>query len=143
MSVRQISVFIENRKGSLVALTRLLKRKNIDLIALSIADAEHYGILRCITTDLDASVTAMREAGYTVKLTDVLAVCVEDKPGGLSDILELLSARDISVEYLYSFVRTTGDRAIIILHLSDLQAARGALAEHGIRMLEQDQVRAL
>lgn len=143
MFVKQISVFLENSKGSLVGLTRLLKEHEIDLIALSIADTEHYGILRCITTDLDATVSVLRGAGYTVRLTDVLAVCVDDRPGGLSDILELLNDRDVSVEYLYSFVRTSGDHAIVIFHLSDLQAGFDLLKGHGVKMLEQEQVRKL
>jgi hypothetical protein len=143
MFVKQISVFLENSKGSLVSLTRLLKEHKIDLIALSIADTEHYGILRCITTNLDQTVSALREAGYTVRLTDVLAVCVDDRPGGLNDILEMLSDENISVEYLYSFVRTSGDHAMVIFHLSDLERGYALLANSGVTMLEQEQVRKL
>lgn len=143
MFVKQISVFLENTKGSLLALTKLLGENEIDLIALSIADTEHYGILRCITTDIEKSVKVLKEAGYTVRLTDVLAVCVSDKPGGLSEILQLLDNTEISVEYLYSFVRSTGNHATVIFHLSDLEAGRKLLLDNGIKMLEQDQVRAL
>ena len=101
MFVKQISVFIENTKGSLSRLTRLLSKGGVDLIALSIADTENYGIMRCIVSDTDKGVQIMREAGYVARLTDVLAVSVPDQPGGLANVLTLLNAADVSVEYLY------------------------------------------
>lgn len=143
MFVKQISVFLENSKGTLAALTGLLGEHNIDLIALSIADTEHYGILRCIVTDTDKCASVLRENGYTVRLTDVMAVCVQDKPGGLSEILHLLTNHDISVEYLYSFVRSTGNYAMVIFHLSDLAAGYELLKSENYTILEQEQVRAL
>ena len=91
MYVKQISVFLENSTGTLAELTQLLGEKGIDLIALSIADTEHYGILRAIVSDTDKAVSELKNAGYSVKLTDVLAVSVPDKPGGLSVVLEALA----------------------------------------------------
>lgn len=143
MYVKQISVFLENTKGSLSGLTKLLAEKGIDLIALSIADTEHYGILRCIVADTDKGVSVLREAGYTVRLTDVLAVCVPDKPGGLAEVLDLLCQADISVEYVYSFVRSTGSYALVIFHLSDLQKAEELLTGKGVKLLGLEQIRQL
>lgn len=101
MYVKQISVFLENSTGTLAELTQLLGEKGIDLIALSIADTEHYGILRAIVSDTDKAVSELKNAGYTVKLTDVLAVSVPDKPGGLSVVLEALAEENIGVNYVY------------------------------------------
>ncbi len=143
MYVKQVSVFLENRKGSLTDLTRTLSDNDIDLIALSIADTEQYGILRCIMTDTDKGVKALKDAGYVVRLTDVLAVCVPDKPGGLSQVLEKLTDQNISVEYVYSFVRSTGSHALVIFHLSDLAKGLKVLTEAGVKLLDNDQVRSL
>ena len=143
MFVKQISVFLENTKGSLVRLTRLLSKAGVDLIALSIADTENYGIMRCIVSDTEKGVKIMREAGYVARLTDVLAVSVPDRPGGLTDILTLLNAADISVEYLYSFVRNSGSHALVIFRLNDNDHGVRVLQEGDIELLTQEQVRSL
>lgn len=143
MFVKQISVFIENTKGSLSRLTRLLSKGGVDLIALSIADTENYGIMRCIVSDTDEGVKIMREAGYVARLTDVLAVSVPDQPGGLAHVLTLLNAADVSVEYLYSFVRNTGTNALVIFRLNDNQRGARVLQEGDITLLSQEEVRSL
>ena len=143
MYVKQVSVFLENKRGSLTGLTKILSDSGIDLIALSIADTEQYGILRCIMTDTDKGVQALKDAGYVVRLTDVVAVCVPDKPGGLHSVLELLTDNGISVEYVYSFVRSTGSHALVIFHLSDIEKGLKALTDSGVTLLDNDQVRSL
>jgi hypothetical protein len=143
MYVKQVSVFLENKRGSLTGLTKILSDSGIDLIALSIADTEQYGILRCIMTDTDKGVQALKDAGYVVRLTDVVAVCVPDRPGGLHSVLELLTDNGISVEYVYSFVRSTGSHALVIFHLSDIEKGLKVLTEHGVTLLNNDQVRSL
>lgn len=143
MFVKQISVFIENTKGSLSRLTRLLSKGGVDLIALSIADTENYGIMRCIVSDTELGVKIMREAGYVARLTDVLAVSVPDQPGGLANVLTLLNAADVSVEYLYSFVRNSGTNALVIFRLSDNNRGARVLQEGDITLLTQEEVRSL
>ena len=143
MFVKQISVFIENTKGSLSRLTRLLSKGGVDLIALTVADTENYGIMRCIVSDTDAGVQIMREAGYVARTTDVLAVSVPDEPGGLANVLTLLNAADVSVEYLYSFVRNTGTNALVIFRLNDNQKGARVLQEGDITLLTQEEVRSL
>ena len=143
MFVKQISVFLENTKGSLVRLTRLLSKAGVDLIAMTIADTENYGIMRCIVSDTEKGVKIMREAGYVARLTDVLAVSVPDRPGGLTDVLTLLNAADISVEYLYSFVRNSGSHALVIFRLNDNERGMRVLQEGDIELLTQEQVRSL
>ena len=117
--------------------------KGIDLIALSIADTEHYGILRAIVSDTDKAVSELKNAGYTVKLTDVLAVSVPDKPGGLSVVLEALAEENIGVNYVYSFVRSSGSHALVIFRVTDLEAAERLFRAHNVTLLTQEQVREL
>jgi hypothetical protein len=143
MYVKQVSVFLENKKGSLSGLAGILAANGIDLIALSIADTEQYGILRCIMTDMDRGVKALRDAGYVVRITDVLAVCVPDRPGGLSEVLKLMVENDICVEYVYSFVRSTGSHALVIFHLSDIEKGLRVLSDNKVKLLNNDEVRSL
>ena len=143
MFVKQISVFLENTKGSLSRLTRLLSKGGIDLIALSIADTENYGIMRCIVSDTEKGIKIMHEAGYVARLTDVLAVSVPDQPGGLAGVLALLNAAEVSVEYLYSFVRNSGTNALVIFRLNDNERGMRVLEEGDITLLTQEEVRSL
>ena len=143
MYVKQISVFLENTTGALATMTGLLGKNGIDLIAMSIADTEHYGILRTIVSDTDKAVQVLKDAGYTVKLTDVLAVSVPDRPGGLNDVLEALADEEIGINYVYSFVRSTGSHAMVIFRVNNLEAAERLFAKHDVQVLSQEQVRGL
>ena len=143
MHIKQLSVFIENTPGRLAQFTKLLGDNDIDLVSLSVADTTHFGILRGIVADHEAAVKLISENGYTVKLTDVLAVSVSDKPGGLSEVLEKLAENNIGVEYLYSFVRNAGDHALIIFRVDKLPEAEAVLTAAGVKLLSQDEVRAL
>jgi len=138
--VKQISVFIENRKGRLAELTGLLRQHGIDLKALSIADTTNFGILRCIVDDPDQAIGVIREAGFTANLTEVLAIEVPDVPGGLAGILDLLAEADISVEYLYSFVRTHGKSALILFRVEATEKARQLLISRDVNVLTAQQV---
>ncbi|MEF9878567.1 MAG: acetolactate synthase [Clostridia bacterium] len=143
MYVKQISVFIENTPGRLAHFTKLLGDNHIDLVSLSVADTTHFGILRGIVADYEQAVKLISDNGYTVKLTDVLAVNVADRPGGLADVLKVLAENEIGVEYLYSFVRNAGDHALIIFRVDKLDEAADVLAQAGIKLLSQDEVRGL
>jgi hypothetical protein len=143
MYVKQISVFIENTPGKLAHFTKLLGDHHIDLVSLSVADTTHFGILRGIVADYESAVKLLSENGYTVKLTDVLAVSVPDKPGGLAWVLALLAEHQIVVEYLYSFVRNAGDHALIIFRVDRLPEAEKILLEAGVKLLSQEEVRGL
>ena len=143
MYIKQISVFLENTKGSLSRLTRLLSKAGVDLIALTIADTEQYGIMRCIVSDTELGVKIIKEAGYVARLTDVVGVSVPDRPGGLAEVLKLLNAADVAVEYLYSFVRSTGSHALVIFRLNDNERGMRVLEEGDITLLTQEEVRSL
>lgn len=143
MYVKQISVFIENTPGRLAHFTKLLGEHGIDLVSLSVADTTHFGILRGIVADYEKAVELISENGYTVKLTEVLAVSVPDQPGGLAMVLEELAKNDIAVEYLYSFVRNVGGNALIIFRVDKLPEAEKVLTQAGVKLLSQEEVRGL
>nr|WP_122013471.1 ACT domain-containing protein [Maliibacterium massiliense] len=140
MLVKQLSVFLENRKGRLAKLTRVLKENRINLVALSISDTTNFGILRAIVREPEAAATALRGAGFTANITEVLACAVPDQPGGLADVLLLLEQANISVEYLYSFVRTPGKEALILLRVDQLPEAIATIEQAGIRSLTHEEV---
>lgn len=140
MLVKQISVFIENTMGSLARLTGALGDAGVDLIALSVADTADYGIIRCITGDTQKGIDALRREGYSVRTTDVLVAAVPDVPGGLAQVLRALENGKVSVEYLYSFVRTNSEDALIIFRVMETERAAKVLSESGIRLLSQEEV---
>lgn len=135
--MKQLSVFVQNERGRLAALTKLLADHGIDLLALSIADTSSFGILRAIVNDPAKAVQVLREAHATVSLTEVLAVKVPDSPGGLAGALALLEQESISVEYLYSFVRNSDGQAVILFKVEALERAKEALREKGYTLIEE------
>ena len=141
MFIDQISVFMENKKGRLSSLTRILADNGIDLVALSIADTADYGIMRAIVNDTPGAEKALRAAGFMVSTTRVLGVVVPDTPGGLSDVLEIFSRGDVSVEYLYSFVRHQGKNALIMFKVTPVEKAVELLEKAGIELVTQEQVK--
>ena len=142
-TVKQVSVFLENRRGSLAAVCRVLGENGINVLALSIAETDNFGICRFVLSDTDKGVSVMREAGYTVRVSDVMVISVPDKPCGLSDVLKLLEKEDISVEYLYSFVKNSGFDALLIFKLSDHPRAAAVLKENRVKILSQNEVSSL
>jgi len=136
MRVEQISVFLENRAGRLAEITRVLGEAGVNIRALSLADTSDFGILRLIVSDNDKAKAALKERGFTVGKTNVVAVEVEDKPGGLNRILELLSNQSINVEYMYAFVQHSGENAVIIFRFDDIDKAVDLLGENNIKVLE-------
>lgn len=140
MLVRQISVFVENKKGKLAEVTDVLARNNIDISALSIADTTNFGILRMIVDDPDRTVDVIRKAGFTVRTTEVLAVEVLDSPGGLHHVLKIFDRSDISIEYLYSFVRRTPEKALILFKVEKPEKALEVLRDNGVNVLTQEEI---
>jgi hypothetical protein len=136
MQVEQISVFLENRAGRLADITRVLGEAGVNIRALSLADTSDFGILRLIVSDNDKAKAVLKENGFTVGKTSVVAVEVEDRPGGLSRILDILSKENINVEYMYAFVQHTGKNAVIIFRFDDIDAAVKLLLNNNIKVLE-------
>ncbi len=138
MSVKQISVFIENKHGKLAEVARFLADHNINLKALSIADTQDFGILRIICDDPDTAKAVLLEGGYLIKRNNVLAVALPDQPGALADILDILSEAGVGVEYTYAFLsQKPGAGAYMIFRVDDNMQAAAALAAHGIKTAEQ------
>jgi hypothetical protein len=138
--IKQISVFVENKKGRLARITDILGNAGIDLIALSIADTTNFGVMRCIVSDPDNTLQLLKQSGFTASTTEVIVAEVPDKPGGLASVLKTLDAAGISVEYMYSFVRTHGQNALILFRVEDVEAAVKALNAGGIKLLGEEEV---
>ena len=136
MQVEQISVFLENKAGRLAELTQTLKDANVNIRAFSLADTTEFGVLRLIVDDNDAAEAALKRAGFTSGRTEVVAVEVVDKPGGLHFILETLQNADINVEYMYAFVQPSPNQIIMIFRFERVQEAVDLLQEKGIGVVD-------
>ncbi|MBQ2253465.1 MAG: ACT domain-containing protein [Clostridia bacterium] len=131
MLAKQISVFVENSKGRLAQITQILAENNVNIRALSIADTTSFGILRVIVEDAERTEKVLKDAGLTVSVTDVLSLQIEDKPGGLSRALNILSDHDIDVDYAYAFISKTTDKANVVLRVERDEEAVKLLKEAG------------
>ena len=140
MVVKQLSVFIENKSGRLVQITEILGKNQIDIRAVSIADTTSFGILRLIVDDPGRAKMVLREAGFTVSITEVIAIAIEDKPGGLSKALRVLSNAQISVEYMYAFLSREDKTAYVIFRVEDNGEAVQALRKAGIVCLSSEDI---
>lgn len=140
MLVKQISVFLENKSGRLAEVTRTLGNNDIDISALSIADTTDFGILRLIVNKPEKAEQILKENGFTVSGTSVIAIGVKDQPGGLAEVLEVLDRENIGIEYMYAFVGKTEDEALVILRVEEPDRAIEVLKENGISVLPSNQV---
>ena len=140
MKVEQISIFIENKSGRLAEITRILGEAGANIRALSLADTTDFGILRLIVNDVEKAKSVLKEKGFTVSKTEVVAVEVPDQPGGLSSILQVLDREKINVEYMYAFVERCGGNAVIIFRFDETDKAIAALTENGVAILEGERL---
>ena len=143
MAVKQISVFVENKPGRLAEITSILRDNNIDIRALTLADTTKFGILRLIVDDPDSAEKALKRAALTVSLTSVIVIGVDDRPGGLCNALNLLSANGVAVEYMYAFISREASRAFVILRVDDEEKSVEVLTEGGFRLLDQSDIDAI
>lgn len=140
MKVEQISIFIENKSGRLAEITRVLGEAGTNIRALSLADTSDFGILRLIVNDVEKAKQALKDKGFTVNKTEVVAVEVPDQPGGLATILQVLDREQINVEYMYAFVERCGGNAVIIFRFDEIDKAIAALTANGIKILEGERL---
>ncbi|MEG2813629.1 MAG: ACT domain-containing protein [Oscillospiraceae bacterium] len=138
MIIKQISVFIENKRGRLAEITKVLKEANIDIRALSIADTKDFGILRLIVNDADKAIDILKKDGFTVSITKVIGIGIDDKPGGLAKAMLVLNQNQISVEYMYAFISRTAQTAYVILRVEDNELAIKVLTENDFQIMEND-----
>lgn len=140
MSVKQISVFVENKSGTLAKITKVLSENNIDLQALSLADTTDFGILRLIVNNPESAKLVLNENHFTIKETEVLAVAIDDTPGGLHKVLSVLEKENVAIEYMYAFTEKTLDHALVILRVEDNYAAEKILSANKICVIDADKL---
>lgn len=140
MLVKQISVFLENKIGRLAEITELLGKNGINIRALAIADTTEFGILRLIVDNPQKAQDVLGEKGFAAKQTDVIVVRVEDRPGGLANILKVLKSSAFNVEYLYAFVKQSGEDALVVFRIENLDEATKKLQKKGVQILKPEDI---
>ena len=143
MAIKQLTVFVQNKKGTVVSVTDILSKNNVNLRALSIAETQDFGILRLIVNDEKTAEAVLLENGYLIKVIDVLGVKIGDEPGKLTAALDVLDRADINVEYLYAFMARTEKHAYVVLRVEDNAAAEAALANAGFKMITEADINKL
>ena len=143
MKVEQVSIFLENKSGRLAEVTAVLAGAGINIRALSLADTADFGILRLIVDDREKAKTVLKENGFTVSKTEVVAIRVPDKPGGLASVLKVLDGAGINVEYMYAFTQKDSEDAVIVYRFDDIDKALGVLEGSGVSVLTGEEVYAL
>ena len=135
MLIKQISVFVENKPGRMASILEVLTNNNIDISALSIADTTDFGVLRMIVSDPALAKKVLNDAGVVVKTTDVIAVSMEDKPGGLGAIMNTINDGDITVEYMYAFAGRSETGAMVVVKVNDPERAIALLEKGGFKTI--------
>ena len=136
MLIKQISIFVENKAGRLAKIVETLGNNNIDISALSIADATDFGVLRLIVDKPELAVDVLKQTGVTVKITDVIAAALDHQPGGLSKVLDVLANADISVEYIYAFEGKKSGKALMVVKTEDMEKSVELFKENGIEITD-------
>ena len=137
MAIKQLTVFVQNQKGSVVSVTDVLAKNNINLRALSIAETQDFGILRLIVNDEATAEAVLAENGYLIKVIDVVGVKIGDAPGKLTEALSVLDRANINVEYLYAFMARTEKHAYVVLRVEDNEVAESVLVDAGFKMISE------
>ena len=132
--MKQLSVFVENKVGRLSAVLDVLKENNIDISALSLADTSEYGILRLVVDKPDVAIEALKASGVMVKCTQVIAAAMDDAPGGLAYLLDLLTKANVGIEYMYAFIGKAEGKAWTVLRVDDIEGATEVFRRNGIAM---------
>ncbi len=135
MAIKQLTVYVQNKKGSMAALTDVLAKNDVNIRALSIAETEDFGLLRIIVNDETAATKILEENGYLLKVIDVVGVKIGDKPGALTGALDVLDKSDVDVEYLYAFMARTEKHAYVVLRVENNEKAEAVLKEAGYHLI--------
>ena len=140
MAIKQLTVFVGNKKGTVASVTDILAKHNVNLRALSIAETQDFGILRLIVNDEAAAERVLTEEGYLIKTIDVVGMKIGDEPGMLTAALAVLDKANINVEYLYAFMARTAKHAYVVLRVEDNATAETALAAAGFALITEADV---
>jgi hypothetical protein len=140
VAIKQISIFMENKPGRLVRAAKTLSDANVNIRALTIAEAGDFGVVRMVVDDTEKGYRVLRDAGFTVSETDVLAVEIKDIPGGLYEIADTLGKNNINMDYAYAFVTAKAKQAMLILRVDDIKRATQVLTAAGVRMATREEI---
>lgn len=143
MAIKQLTLFVQNRKGTIVSVTDILAKHNINIRALSIAETQDFGILRLIVNDEATAEKVLEKEGYLIKVVDVVGVKIGDAPGKLTAALDVLDKADINVEYLYAFMARTEKHAYVVLRVENNGEAEAALTDAGFKLITEADVNKL
>ncbi len=143
MKITQISVFLENRKGRLYDVCSLLGQNSINIRALTIAETESFGVLRIVVDKSDLAIKLLRDNHFVANFTEVVAIEVPDKPGGLASILKVFADNDVNIEYMYGFVEKFSDKALLVMRFEDTDFAQQILAKHNIHVVAEKDIQGL
>lgn len=134
--VKQLSIFVQNEAGSLAKVTKVFKENQINIRAIATFDSPEFGILRTIVDQPEKAMQVLEENHFIVKLTNVLAIELEDKPGGLDTVLGVLAQQQLSINYIYSFVLRGVKEPLMIINLDDLEGATALLKKNGVKVVD-------
>ena len=140
MAIKQLTVFVENKQGTIVSITDTLSKNNINLRALSVAETQDFGMLRLIVNDTATAEKVLAEEGYLIKVNDVVGVKIGDTPGKLSAALKVLDDNKINMDYLYAFMSRTEKHAYVVIRVEDNNAAEKALEDAGFHIITEADV---
>lgn len=143
MKITQISVFLENKKGRLYDATKILGDSRIDIKALTIAESEDFGVLRMVVDKPQEALDVLKKDGFIASLTEIVAVEVDDQPGGLARVLSVLNENNLNVEYMYAFVEKSADKAILVLRFDDADRAVAVLTKHHFKVVGKKEIQSL
>ncbi|MBU0481292.1 MAG: amino acid-binding protein [Proteobacteria bacterium] len=143
MQVQQVAVFLENKSGRLAEISHCLAEGGVNIRALSLADTADFGILRLVADNTDKARTILKENGFTVGVTEVVAVAAEDRPGGLDKILQVVSKASLNVEYMYAFTQKSGESGLLLFRFDNQEQAIAAFTGAGIRILSGEEVHSM
>ena len=143
MTISQLSIFVENKQGTIAGITESLAAAGISIRALSVADTQEFGILRLIVSDIDKAKAVLSDNNCVVSVTKVIGIEIPDTPGGLSKVLRVIADNGLNVEYLYAFITVAGENAYVVLRVEDNENAARIMEENGIKLISQHDVEAL
>jgi hypothetical protein len=143
MKITQVSVFLENKKGRLYDALSVLGGAGIDIKALTIAESEDFGVLRMVVNKPEAAIAVLKDNEFVASITDIVAIEVDDHPGGLAAILKILTDNNINLEYMYAFVEKNADKAIVVFRFDDPDLAIAVLTKNTVRVLGKKDIHGL
>lgn len=141
--IKQISLFVENKPGRMAKVSKTLSDSGVNIRALTIAEAGDFGVIRMVVDDPERGYKVLKDNGFTVSTTDVLAVEMKDTPGGLYEIVNALGESGVNVDYAYAFVTAKAQKAMLILRVDDLAKARAALSSKGVKIATKEEIQAI